>query len=583
MEPVVAAGPEICMTPAHSAVTRDVSGEIAPPSGRGCVVEDVRGGGTVKEESTAWPESSACVLSSGHGLFQMLQFASSLVSPMLCGTVMQFGKDIYILTLGANVGLMGVAGTVLAVWVPCCGPLVGYVLDKNLLVGLFPWERWGRRAPWFMTHIVGAAFCTAAVFVPPSFDSQFLCVWFLIVGFANTWFITVLFNCIEAARLEIYPTKEERSECEALVKVLVGVGTGMGILTQLVILDVGTNVAVNAAGGVILVLALTSLVAVPVLRSARQVYDRSSVGSPWAELRGVFSIAAFWHFVAYRFSEGLLNSLFISNMLYYLTFVERQVDRKRSATIVGAGFVISVLNAALLLPWTQFFRVRRRGVNVNVVCASVMFAGVLAPVVLAVLKALTPSPVSLVGFVCVVQCTITGQTFWRAAALGWLVDEDCQAKVGRRRESLLYGCSSFFNSIGRALGIGLILIPLAVAGLSVEHCETVCDAETDKAAREACVGACDRRNIDEQPQSVRDYVNAVYYGLTPFLQFITAMLVYTFPIYGARLDAIYLGQVGIYQPAAKLEKSPTKAQSAATKEREAVAATTEDSVSTVSL
>ena len=37
----------------------------------------------------------------------------------------------------------------------------GYCLEKGFLSRWFPWETWGRRAPWYLTHCIGCAICTS--------------------------------------------------------------------------------------------------------------------------------------------------------------------------------------------------------------------------------------------------------------------------------------------------------------------------------------------------------------------------------------------------------------------------------------
>ena len=148
----------------------------------------------------------------------------SLVSPLACGSVFVLAKDIYVLELAADIDIMAAAGVVVAIWGPASYVLAGYCLEKGLLSRWFPWETWGRRAPWYLTHCVACAFCTSLLYFPPTWDPTLLCVWYLIWGCLCAWFLAVQFTCFESARAEIYPTKEERSETESLCKITSGLG-----------------------------------------------------------------------------------------------------------------------------------------------------------------------------------------------------------------------------------------------------------------------------------------------------------------------------------------------------------------------
>ena len=48
----------------------------------------------------------------------------------------------------------------------------------------------------------------------------------------------------------------------------------------------------------------------------------------------------------------------------------------------------------------------------------------------------------------VLQLTLTHMTWWRMAAQGWVVDEDCLACPGRRREAVFMGAFSLVASAG---------------------------------------------------------------------------------------------------------------------------------------
>lgn len=175
-----------------------------------------------------------------------------------------------------------------------------------------------------------------------------------------------------------------------------------------------------------------------------------------------------------------------------------------------------------------------------------MASGLLAPLVLAIWNSFEYAIVGFVVNCCLLQVSLTGQTFWRCVILGWVVDEDCIEHPGRRREALFVGGINFVNAIGRAAATGVVLLGLALAGLQVENCEQKCVDAFD-AAKETCADSCDYDNLNRQPETVKVFILSVYYGFIPVCQILLAVLTYTFPIRGARLDAIYAGQARIYK------------------------------------
>uniref|UniRef100_A0A7S4S6P6 ADP,ATP carrier protein n=1 Tax=Alexandrium monilatum TaxID=311494 RepID=A0A7S4S6P6_9DINO len=471
----------------------------------------------------------------------MCFFAASLVSPMACAGITFFGKDIYILKFGADVGLMSAVGTVLAIVAPVINLLTGWCMEKIPLSTLFPWATWGRRAPWYLTHLVLTAFSTAALFLPVSFDPTFLCWWYLALALCSSWCLSVSFIAFESARLEAYATKEERTEVEAVCKISGGAGAGTGILLPLIVAAGASRQVLQLMGLVALLVGLFSLVSIPVLRKARLVFQPDGVGSFLSEFVSLLRVSTVWHLMAYRFTEDLLTTVAITATLYWVTFVEGLTGTERSLFIALSGAAVAFSTIVMLPCWTQFFRIRRQGVNINVFCSRVMALGLLAPVVL-VMKTALPSGVGFLAYIVLMQGSVAGQTFWRVAAMGWVVDEDCHAGDGKRREALLIGLVGFFASAGRAVGVGIVLLGLAYSGMESTNCDLECEGKGPSADGTDCVAACDAQNLDRQPPMVSTFLHLIYYAVVTTFQVIAISLVYSFPICNARLDAIYAKQ-----------------------------------------
>jgi len=484
------------------------------------------------------------VVKSGHFWPQKIRFSTSQISPMACGTVLLFAKDLYIIEMGADVQMMGVIGVVLSIWGPCCYPVAGYVLERNLLGAWFPWDAWGRRAPWFLTHSLVLAVATAAVYMPPILDSTFLCLWFLACGVVLCWVLAVLFTCFEAARTEMYPTKEERSEVEAVVRITSAVGVALGIMPQLFVAAAGATFAIRTTVSLLYIgMALLSLVSLRIFRLARQEHDSAKVDSFASEVLSVAKIPACRHVMVYGLVEAVFMTVILQGAVYYLTLVDGLSGTRRSIFLAAAVVVVALALLIALPLWTQFFRVRRPNVNTNLVCGTACLLGVpLGPLSLLLGRALPPGCGFLL-YVFVLQVAMVGQSFWKCLALGWVVDEDCHASHGRRREAVFVGVLSFVGAIGRAMAVGLVINGLGAVGLQFEFCDQVCDG-----LRVPCKELCERRNIEGQPEAVKVYIQVLYYGVMPVCQALVAILAIAFPIRGERLDAIYRNQAQIFKP-----------------------------------
>uniref|UniRef100_A0A7S1F8M1 Uncharacterized protein n=1 Tax=Noctiluca scintillans TaxID=2966 RepID=A0A7S1F8M1_NOCSC len=210
--------------------------------------------------------------------------------------------------------------------------------------------------------------------------------------------------------------------------------------------------------------------------------------------------------------------------------------------VVVLGVVLAAVTIILIPCWTQFYRVRRPGVNVNTVSAISLGASLLAPLVLLLLRSTpVPGPVPFIFYCAVLQIFITGQTFWRFVVLAWVIDEDAHAVDGRRREALFAGAVAFADSIGRAGAAGLVLNGMALSGMNLESCQTVCNDDDND-----CLEECQQANAEGQPASVKTYIDFLFFVLVPICQVVATVLVYTFPIYGERVERIYAKQEVLY-------------------------------------
>jgi hypothetical protein len=118
------------------------------------------------------------------------------------------------------------------------------------------------------------------------------------------------------------------------------------------------------------------------------------------------------------------------------------------------------------------------------------------------------------------------------------VDEDCvQAKRGRR-EATIFGSLSMVAHFAGALLAAVTFFGLGIAGLSTRNCEAFCRA-SEALDQDLCVDECFNGTIQDQPESLRLYIQFVMGLWAPFCELLTAFNAYSFPIKGVRLRRLY--------------------------------------------
>merc|ERR1719272_2112113 len=127
-------------------------GDIAKPRARGCY-------------SVLFTPNGP----SGHSNFRKARFAGSLFSLFHVWTVVGSAKDIYLEKFGADPLTMTFIWSAVSFWGVFTTFMHGAFQDMQLLARCFPVESWGRRAPWYLTHGIIAAFSSILIYVPDIF------------------------------------------------------------------------------------------------------------------------------------------------------------------------------------------------------------------------------------------------------------------------------------------------------------------------------------------------------------------------------------------------------------------------------
>ncbi|CAE8632962.1 unnamed protein product, partial [Polarella glacialis] len=164
----------------------------------------------------------------GHSLFRKARFAMSLFSLFHIATVVASAKDIYLEKFGADATTTGLLFSLVSFWSPFTEFIVGQLQDRQMLARCFPVSRWGRRAPWLLTHLIVGAIAATVIYLPPSFEDFPLQAWFLVMMLSGYWAYSTCCIAFEAARQEIYPFKEERIMVEGLCKYACMAGGAVG-------------------------------------------------------------------------------------------------------------------------------------------------------------------------------------------------------------------------------------------------------------------------------------------------------------------------------------------------------------------
>ncbi|CAE7811116.1 mcm9 [Symbiodinium sp. KB8] len=218
---------------------------------------------------------------SGHSWFRRTRFALALFSPFGMMSVVGTAKDIYLEKFGLDATMFSMLVTVASFWTPVQDMLLGRLQDKETL-RFFPVQRWGRRAPWLLTHSFLAALGASLMYLPPEGAAAY--VWFLAMWMITCWGIGGCIIAFEAARQQIYPFKEERISVEGLCKYACMAGGGAGGLVFLVLSGDASFTVRLAFVLYIVPVGLLSLQAVPLFKEARPRNDEHKVRTWWLRL-----------------------------------------------------------------------------------------------------------------------------------------------------------------------------------------------------------------------------------------------------------------------------------------------------------
>lgn len=515
---------------------------------------------------------------SGHSYFRKFRFAMSLFSLFHILAIIGSAKDVYLEKFGADATAIGCLFSVISFWSPLTEFLVGHLQDRGCLARFFPLDRWGKRAPFLLTHCIIAACAASVVYMPPSDSSGPLEIWFVVMLMLSYWGAASCVIAFESARQEIYPYKEERIVVEGLCKYTCMMGGGCGAIPVLVLMADASML--NRLGALIYIFlfGLVSLEAVPIFKEARQakvdIKDEDTEETSTPDTGSVLDILrevkprccrrrnqqesapnmAFRHLMAVKFWHGAYGASIGSTLFYYVTYVLRLGGWERLQVIAAGGLIAGVTEIGLNLVYMRLFsagdgRNDLGGSKDRRLLHYVVFCRLLNALATFLIIGWADASITMVFlWAFTTRLGLASFSFWRVSAQCWLVDEDCifGAVPGRKRQGIIFGALAMTQNFAGALFSSMTFLGLGLAGLETVNCEAQCKHLSSKVVDTTgvvseCIDECFLGVIAQQPESLRMYVRAVIGMWAPFCELLIAFHAWKYPIKGARLRRLYAG------------------------------------------
>jgi len=453
---------------------------------------------------------------SNHSLLRKARFALSLTGLVVVFAVEGVAKDVYVEKFGLDPTIVGIIIVGMSFWSPVQDLLMGQLQDQQALAYCFPPSRWGRRAPWLLTHASLAAVAASVTYVPPSGVSPY--VWLVLVKLAAMWGCCGSLIAFDAARQEIYPFTEERIVVEGLCKYTGMIGGAGGGLVVFVML--GTPAAFQTRLLLVaytLLFALVGLVAVPVFREARsyvpstgkasmgpgsgsasadaETISKSSLKKTAGQLLGTLNVLwealplsfrwllqlcrrntgarsdekpanlALRHLLAMKFWNGAYFASIGTVLLYYVTYVLRLGKLERAFVLAGVGAAAGTTEVVMTLFYMWCFgqsagHTDPKGTaDRRLLIAATSFRVLHAGVTLVLIGLLPASVPLFVVWTVLSRICLSCFSFWRVSAQCWLVDEDCYgSEIGADGKAAVRGS----GSEGRNMREGVVFSALAM-------------------------------------------------------------------------------------------------------------------------
>eukprot|EP00930_Biecheleria_cincta_P101500 TRINITY_DN9314_c0_g2_i2.p1 TRINITY_DN9314_c0_g2~~TRINITY_DN9314_c0_g2_i2.p1 ORF type:complete len:640 (+),score=65.70 TRINITY_DN9314_c0_g2_i2:83-2002(+) len=491
-------------------------------------------------DPTPSEDGGNCEIGSGHSLCRKMRFAGTLSAIYLGLALASPAKDFYLEKLGAHPLVMGVVFFIVSFLSPVNEIISGRLQARGRLARCFPVEKWGRKAPWLLTHVGVLALAAGALYLPPSRDPVVVHVW--------------LYK-------EIYPYNEERAGVEFLCKIAVAIGIAVAALPLLVLLSNSAFWLRASASVLFFVCTLCmGLQARDIWIEAKSPnLEGETPPSICRDFKLTWGNWAFRQLVCVRLWEGLYQGLQATNLWYYITYLMQLHGVARSLAVVGIGAlnmfadtVVAFFVGRLMDKRENSFKIQTWVITCRTVDAALtVFMGVL-PVLIAGAgpHAKGSSGLAVERAFFVVWITVNRAlqgpfTFWRVGAQCWVVDEDNHAANGERREAAYISVGSAAQNFTRAFAGAVGFLGYGLAGLAPKDCEMLC-AGSPEEENFNCLDPCMGESIISQPDTLRWYIRLINILGLVISELLLVYHTSAFPIKGVRLMRLYHNQTNAY-------------------------------------
>ena len=544
--------------------------------------KEKEGGGSDAGGGSSSPSSGR--LNSGHSMVFKMQLAMGSIPLWLMAIVGGQASSIYSLVFNCNVGILGAILVVIAIVDTVFNPLAGYFQDKEWLSRCFPSASWGRRAPWYITHVPIAILCTFLVFVPPQSESggnakfETYC-WFAFVSILAKWVTTVCWIANGAASDEIFPAQDERVQLYGMRVVTIWVAALVGVVAVNIVVGDADNAPDRCCGAeftenlpsscktivnettgsemyviessdgvndmsttttmaiVCVAFSLVGLFAISPMRMAKQPADLDKVERMWQSLQAFLKWRPFLYLFVVTCLDALCGQILTVIAPFFMAYVIA-LDRDEYSRVLILTTVLGMiahLFAAAVCVWvfgTESERSKTKSINprVSAMVACVFFA-VSQPVLIALtdLGYEDDDKTKKRGEVFYIVASFVASRFTLAplrtfttAARGWLVDLDVQKSQGGRREALVNGILLISINLSGILAM-LVLTSLSWAGIDTSKCWG-----------------------ENQSKGGVMYVKFLFMAVIPLLMLFCAVFIWLFPIHGDVLKNLENKQARTY-------------------------------------
>ena len=448
---------------------------------------------------------------------------------------------------GANPASYGLFSVLLYVWACFANIYIGQIIDSvQILPGVFPPEKWGRRAPWilillplyfivtflaFNPSISGkmqlgsiATACTAAAVLPENstaptcaelkaaassganneFKVGNIEIYFFVIFLCFVHIQNGLYQAFFSALPEIYQNPHERGQVGAYLGVF---GNMNALLIVLAIAFVFMGETVNGTGIFLLCAVFLFVFSYPGLMQLKKAkFKQKNMGSLITNLQSICKSHALRVFLCSQLFHNMSNIGTLVLFIFWLTRVAGMCITDASTFVGLAGLSRLVVGMFSIPCWNWLLTKKNIHPRITVAAAYVITSIVNALLLQTKNPSLVLVTAAFLGIV-YAQNNLSNRMF-----VGWCVDDDTRIRfkedgVVVRREALILGTVSMLANIAYFWG-GILLSWMAATGY-----EGTLPTE--------CL-----------PKTSTDFIHFAFSVLTPFIGLLRGIVIFFFPIRG---------------------------------------------------